>query len=134
MYLYNFYSQIPYSIVYKILKELMLINENNKYDLVMFEEQKEVEFFKNIEYILDCKEVKNLSYEDKENLSAKILNKANEIEKEMKKVTFGGPNYRALTNQWELYNHMYYSLHYISIDDNKIREINKIKVKNNSNI
>lgn len=129
IYLYNFYSKIPDFIFFKILKECLLTNENNKYDLIEFDKKKEIDFFDNLECILDYNKVKNLNYEEKEQLCDKILNKADIIEKEMMNSSYDTTNYNELIKQWELYHYMYYSLNYLNINDNAIKQIKKEKNK-----
>ena len=69
---------IPASIYYKAM-EYKFDSNDDKYDFIEYDKKEEIDFFKNFDYIVDYKEVKNKTIKELQNL-AKIANdEANEI-------------------------------------------------------
>ena len=54
---------IPASIVTKIFSGVVIVTDEHRFDFVKFEEEAEVKFFKDIDYILDYNQYKDLSDE-----------------------------------------------------------------------
>ena len=128
VYLYNFYPNIPDTIYYKIIKECIKINNNNSLEFIKFNKKEEIDFFNNVEYILDIIRVKSLDNMGKEKLCESILNKALIVENKIKQMPINNSKYIEYVKIWELYNYMYYSLNYIRVEDEIVKKL--IKEKN----
>lgn len=56
--------EIPTSIFMKVFdRDVIIINNRNRYDFVEFDAPEEIEFFKGIDWMIDYNEVKDLSEE-----------------------------------------------------------------------
>ena len=72
---------IPASIFTKVFTGVTIINDSNRFKFVRFAEKHEVEFFKNLDFILDYDKYKDLNNENFEKEVQKLVNQANEIAK-----------------------------------------------------
>lgn len=71
---------IPASVFMKIFgKGTVIINDSNRFEFISFENPDEIEFFKDIDWMIDYNEVKDLSEEEIINLGQSIAQKQNEI-------------------------------------------------------
>lgn len=55
---------IPASIFNKVFKDVLIVDESNRWDFLEFDEEQEVEFFKGLDWIPDYKEFRNKSREE----------------------------------------------------------------------
>lgn len=80
---------IPVSIFLKVFNDdVVIINDRNRYDFVKFDDALEIEFFRNLDFIVDYNSVKDLSEEEIIDMGQKVANKKNSIAK----------TYNAMTN------------------------------------
>lgn len=79
MYLYNSTLPIPSFIVTKVLTGLSYVNDSNRFDFVRFDEEDEVSFFKNLEFIIDYDKYKDFTDEQLDKEIKKLAKKANKI-------------------------------------------------------
>lgn len=71
---------IPASIFMKIFGNgIVIINNRNRFEFVEFTNSHEIEFFKNIDWIIDYNEIKELSEDEIMKLANEMLHKQNEI-------------------------------------------------------
>lgn len=62
MFLHETDIPMPYSIFLKVFgQEITIVNDSNRYDFVKFEEPSEIEYFNDIDWIVDYNSVKDLS-------------------------------------------------------------------------
>lgn len=115
LYLFYYYPNLPISILSKITIILPTINENTLFEFVEFNRKKEIIFFTNINWMLNYDDVKNLTYEEIEIIKSYILNKSENILKEIKRNTIDSDE---LDIKWILENYKYNSL-------NEIEEVKK---------
>lgn len=71
-------SIIPTSIYIK-LNGIVIIDNSNKYEFVKFNEPKEIEFFKSLDWIVDYNKVKDLTDEQLKELAQSVLEEKNDI-------------------------------------------------------
>lgn len=82
MYLNSSSLAIPASIYMKVFGwGITIIDDRNRYEFVKFEEDSEIEFFKDIDWMIDYNEVKDLTEEEMINLGQSIVEKKNAIAK-----------------------------------------------------
>lgn len=55
---------IPASIFEKVFGDILIVDDSNRWDFMMFDEPEEIEFFKKLEWALDYKEARKLSCDD----------------------------------------------------------------------
>lgn len=72
---------IPASIFTKVFTGITIVNDSNRFKFVRFAEKHEVEFFKDLDFILDYDKYKDLNNENFEKEVQKLVNQANEIAK-----------------------------------------------------
>lgn len=71
---------IPDSIFTEVFgNDIVIIDDSNKYEFVEFDKLEEIEFFKDIDWIIDYSEVKDLSEEEMIALSQSIIEEKNDI-------------------------------------------------------
>ena len=78
---------IPASIFTKVFTGVTIVDDSNRFDFVRFDNQHEVNFFKDLNFILDYNKYRDLSDEDFEKEGQKLVNKANEIAKKWNSMT-----------------------------------------------
>ena len=73
---------IPVSIFLKVFNDdVVIIDDRNRYDFVKFDDALEIEFFRNLDFIVDYNSVKDLSEEEIIDMGEKVANKRNSIAK-----------------------------------------------------
>ena len=70
---------IPASIYIKVFTGITIVDDSNRFDFVEFNEEHEVKFFKELEFILDYDQYKGLTDEQLEEEGQKIADRANKI-------------------------------------------------------
>lgn len=70
---------IPASIFTKVFKGVTIVNDSNRFNFVRFDEEHEVKFFKELEFVIDYDKYKDLTDEQIEEKGQEFANKANEI-------------------------------------------------------
>lgn len=79
MYLHQSDLPVLASIYTKVLTGVTIVDDSNRFDFVRFDEEYEVSFFKDLEFIIDYDKYKDLTDEQLEEESKKLAVKANEI-------------------------------------------------------
>ena len=72
---------VPVSIYTKVFTGVTIVNDSNRFDFVRFDEEHEVSFFRDLEFVIDYDKYKDLTDEQLEEESQKLAVKANEIAK-----------------------------------------------------
>lgn len=70
---------IPASIYTKVFTGVTIVNDSNRFDFVRFDEEHEVRFFRDLEFVIDFDKYKDLTDEQLEEEGQKLAIKANEI-------------------------------------------------------
>lgn len=70
---------IPGSVFEKVFTDIVIVNDNNRMDFVEFNEPDEVNYFKSLDWIVDYKEIRDLSEEEIKNKGQEIANEMNRI-------------------------------------------------------
>ena len=70
---------IPVSIFNKVFKDKTVIDDRNRYEFVEFDDPDEVEYFKEIDWMIDYNDVKDLKEQDFKNLALKISTERNKL-------------------------------------------------------
>ncbi len=70
---------IPASIYTKVFTGVTIVNDSNRFDFVRFDEEHEVKFFRDLEFVIDYDKYKDLTDEQLEEEGQKLAVKANEI-------------------------------------------------------
>lgn len=79
---------VPASIYLNVFGNgVVVINDSNRFEFVEFNKPEEIEFFKNIDWMINYDDLKDLSIEDIISLGQSITNKKNEIAKEFNGMT-----------------------------------------------
>ena len=73
---------IPASIFLKVFGNgITIINDRNRYNFVCFTEAEDIEYFKQLDWMIDYGKVKNMSEEELENLLSIMLDKMDFLDK-----------------------------------------------------
>lgn len=78
---------IPASIYTKVFTGVIIVDDSNRFDFVRFDEEHEVKFFRELEFIIDYDKYKDLTDEQLEEEGQKLATKANEIAKKWNSMT-----------------------------------------------
>ena len=70
---------IPESIYTKVFTGITIVNGSNRFDFVSFDEAHEVKFFRELEFVIDYDQYKELTDEQLGEKGQKLVMKANEI-------------------------------------------------------
>lgn len=70
---------IPASIYTKVFTGVTIVNDSNRFDFVRFDEEHELKFFRDLEFVIDYDDYKDLTDEQLEEEGQKLAVKANEI-------------------------------------------------------
>lgn len=79
MYLFENDMPIPASIYTKACTGITIVNDSNRFDFVSSDEEQEVKFFRELEFVIDYDQYKDLTDEQLEEEVQKLGTKANEI-------------------------------------------------------
>lgn len=79
--------QIPASIFMKVFTGITIVNDSNRFNWVKFDDEVEVKFFKELDFIIDYNQYKDLTDEQLEEEGNKVAEKANEIAEKWNKMT-----------------------------------------------
>lgn len=79
MYLNQSDMPIPASIYTKVFTGITIVNDSNRFDFVSFNEEHEVKFFRELEFVIDYDQYKDLTDEQLEEEGYKLATKANEV-------------------------------------------------------
>ena len=73
---------IPSSIILKVFRSgITVIDDTNRYDFVRFTEAEDIEYFRQLDWMIDYGKVKNMSEEELENLLSIMLDKMDFLDK-----------------------------------------------------
>lgn len=103
---------IPASIFMKVFDSgIVIIDDSSRYEFVEFDDPKEIEFFRGIDWMIDYNEVKDLSEEETITLGQSIVEETNSIAQRFNSMT---PEERKenmnMVSQYELLDFKIYSL------------------------
>ena len=70
---------IPASIFMKSFDKNIIIDDNNRFEYILFDKKEEIEFFKSLDWIVDYKELIKLTEEEIKNIMNEISNEIDEI-------------------------------------------------------
>ena len=79
MHLNNTDMPIPASIYTKVFTGIVIVDDSNRFDFVRFDEEHEVKFFRELDFVIDYDQYKDLTDEQLEEEGQKLATKANEI-------------------------------------------------------
>lgn len=79
MHLNNTDMPIPASIFTKVFTGIVIVDDRNRFDFVKFDEEHEIKFFRELEFILDYGHYKDFTDEQLEEEGEKFATRANEI-------------------------------------------------------
>lgn len=104
-------SEIPKSIFMKIFKNGSFCYNNNKWSFLKFEGKESIEYFKQLDWIIDYNDVRNLSEEEFIQIDDAIADKKERIENAFNIISIDAylKNYNMIL-EWEKLNHIMYSL------------------------
>ena len=80
---------IPSSITSKVFKGVTIVNDDNRFEFVRFEDEAEVKFFKDIDFIIDFDQYKNLTDKQLNEEIEKLEEKAEDITYKWNSMTEG---------------------------------------------
>lgn len=139
-YLNSLGISLPNSISMKINQyNITQIDDKTKYEFIKFDEQSDIEFFKNLDWIIDYNEVKNLSESEMISLYKKIIEEKNVIARKYNLISESDRiNNMDYVRKYKLLDFKLYSLLYIInlkkehiqtfiLDDNKNKKLKGIK-------
>lgn len=79
MHLHQSDMPIPASIFTKIFHGIVIVDNSNRFDFVKFDEEHEIKFFRELDFILDYDYYKNLTDEQLDEEGQKLVDKSDEI-------------------------------------------------------
>ena len=94
MTLINTDLSIPGSVFEKVFSDVVIVNDSNRMDFVEFTEPNDIKYFESLDWIVDYKEIRDLSEEE-------IKNKGQEIAKEMNRIA---ERYNSMTDDQKYRN------------------------------
>lgn len=78
---------IPVTIFTKVFAGVTIVDDSNRFKFVKFDDEHEVEFFKNLKFIIDFNQYKILTDEQLEEEGKELATQANEIAKKWNSMT-----------------------------------------------
>ena len=102
---------VPASIYTKVITGIVIVNDSNRFDFVKFDEEHEVKFFKELDFIIDYDQYKDLTDEQLEEEGQKIATRANEIAERWNSMP---PEERQLHNLLQEHENLRYMLNSLS--------------------
>ena len=81
MHLNNTGMPIPASIYTKVFTGIVIVDDSNRFDFVRFDEEHEVKFFKELEFVINYDQYKDLNDEQLKEEFQKLITRANKIAK-----------------------------------------------------
>ena len=103
---------IPASIYTKVFTGVTIVDDSNRFDFVRFDEEHEVSFFRDLEFVIDYDKYKDLTDEQLEEESKKLVVKANEIAKKWNDMSKG--KRKQNTNLLQEHENIGYMLNFLS--------------------
>lgn len=80
--LYQSDTPVPVSIYLKVFKdEYIVFDDKTKYEFIEFDEDEEIEFFRNINWMIDYNDIKDLPLEEIAKMAEEVVNKHNKLAK-----------------------------------------------------
>lgn len=80
-------TPIPATILTKVFTGPTIVNDSNRFEFVRFDDEQEVKFFKDLEFIIDFDQYKVFSDKQLEEEAQKLQTKANEIAEKWNSMT-----------------------------------------------
>lgn len=103
---------IPVSIFEKVFTHgIIYVNSSNRFNFVKFDEEHEVNFFREIEFILDYDQYKDLTDEQLDKEGRELTNKANKIAEKWNSMSVDEKEQNS--NLIEEHDNIYYMLHFL---------------------
>ncbi len=78
---------IPASIAEKVFSRTLIIDDTNRFDFVKFEEEAEVKFFENLNFVVDYDKYKDLGRRELKKERKKLIKTTNKMIQEWNKMT-----------------------------------------------
>lgn len=103
---------IPASIFTKVFTGVVIVNDSNRFNFVRFDEEHEVKFFRDLDFIIDYDKYKDLTDEQLEEEGEKLENNANEIVKKWN--SMNEEEWQENSSLFDEYNNIIYMLKFIS--------------------
>ena len=94
MTLINTDQSIPSSVFEKVFSDVVIVNDSNRMDFVEFDKPNDIKYFESIDWIVDYKEIRDLSEEE-------IKNRGKEIASEMNRIA---ERYNSLSDDQKYHN------------------------------
>lgn len=67
--------KVPSKVINLVFRDIFICDDSNKYDLMEFEDKEAIDFFKNLDYIINYDEVKDLSFDEYMNMVKETYDK-----------------------------------------------------------
>ncbi len=90
---------------------IIYVNSSNRFNFVKFDEEHEVDFFREIEFILDYDQYKDLTDEQLDKEGRELTNKANKIAEKWNSMSVDEKEQNS--NLIEEHDNIYYMLHFL---------------------
>lgn len=112
MHLNNTGMPIPASIYTKVFTGIVIVDDSNRFDFVRFDEEHEVKFFKELEFVINYDQYKDLNDEQLKEEFQKLITRANKIAKKWNAMN---PDERSLnSNLLQEHENLEYMLNFLS--------------------
>lgn len=111
--------EYPKSFLIKVLDKTYIKDEKNKYEFIEFETQEEIDFFKKLDFIIDYKDYKKISYDKMNKYIQDIGNELNILSDK-----YHDLNEEEQNKKYDKYNTLFEKKYYKM---ESIRELYKIK-------
>ena len=112
MHLNNTGMPIPASIYTKVFTGIVIVDDSNRFDFVRFDEEHEVNFFKELEFVINYDQYKYLNDEQLKEEFQKLITRANKIAKKWNAMN---PDERSLnSNLLQEHENLEYMLNFLS--------------------
>ena len=103
---------VPVSIYTKVFTGVTIVNDSNRFDFVRFDEEHEVSFFRDLEFVIDYAKYKDLTDEQLEEEGQKLAVKANEVAKKWNNMS--GEERDQNTNLLQEHENLGYMLNFLN--------------------
>lgn len=113
------FEEIPVSIFYKVFRDIVIIDDRNRMDFIEFSEQQEIDFFRNIDWIVDYKEIRNLSKEEIIKRGQEVADEINKLAQVYNNMSFEEKNPNLLVRSSSLQYKMKYMVEILLIKQGK---------------
>lgn len=126
---------LPSSINQKIFENSMLdLDDYDKYDFLMFENEEDIEFFKSLDWLIDYTEIKDLENDELRQIGENLVKRNDEVAKKLYSIEEKDESYKSTIQEYMLLSYQITTLSDISDMNNGMLKIKLPNTNDTNNI